>query len=216
MSFIATNKVYASTNKATIVWIETELFLTPGVDASRVYVRALALGCFYSHISTRTFRMAQTVSLDSCVEIKRAPSVASLNLAEFGGRCWKAMLRVWPLPACPGWHALADTTSMSWLTPLPVCPGWHHYQYVLADTTTSMSWLTPLPVCPGWHHYQYVVADTTTSMSWLMLPVCPGWHYWHVLALHALTKMFFTWGNTEGTDFENLCLMFVDMYVWYL
>ena len=26
-----------------------------GVDASHVYVRALALGCFYSHISTRTF-----------------------------------------------------------------------------------------------------------------------------------------------------------------
>ena len=25
------------------------------MDASRVYVRAWALGCFYSHISTRTF-----------------------------------------------------------------------------------------------------------------------------------------------------------------
>ena len=25
------------------------------MDASQVYVRALALGCFYSHISTRTF-----------------------------------------------------------------------------------------------------------------------------------------------------------------
>ena len=31
----------------------------PGVDAFHVYVRALALGCFYSHISTRTFRRAQ-------------------------------------------------------------------------------------------------------------------------------------------------------------
>ena len=48
----------------------------PGVDASRVYVRALALGCFYSHISTRTFRRALTASLDSCAEIKSAPSVA--------------------------------------------------------------------------------------------------------------------------------------------
>ena len=28
-----------------------ELFLLPGVDAPHVYVRAWALGCFYSHIS---------------------------------------------------------------------------------------------------------------------------------------------------------------------
>ena len=41
VSFIATSKVYISTNKTTIVWIETELFLLPGVDASDVYVRAL-------------------------------------------------------------------------------------------------------------------------------------------------------------------------------
>ena len=40
------------------------------MDASHVYVRALALGCFYSHISTRTFRRALTASLDSCAEIK--------------------------------------------------------------------------------------------------------------------------------------------------
>ena len=30
VSFIAANKVYTSTNKTTIVWIETELFLYPG------------------------------------------------------------------------------------------------------------------------------------------------------------------------------------------
>ena len=51
------------------------LFL-PGVDASHVYVRAWALGCFYSHISTGTFRRALTASLDRCAEIKSAPSVA--------------------------------------------------------------------------------------------------------------------------------------------
>ena len=28
------------------------------MDASHVYVRVLALGCFYSHINTRTFRRA--------------------------------------------------------------------------------------------------------------------------------------------------------------
>ena len=48
----------------------------PGVDASRVYVRAWALGCFHSLISTQTFRRALTASVDSCAEIKRAPSMA--------------------------------------------------------------------------------------------------------------------------------------------
>ena len=42
----------------------------------RVYVRAWALGCFYSHISTQTFRRALTTSVDSCAEIKSAPLVA--------------------------------------------------------------------------------------------------------------------------------------------
>ena len=51
---------YASWNKTTLVWIETELLFLPRVDASHVYVCALALGCFYSHISTRTFRRALT------------------------------------------------------------------------------------------------------------------------------------------------------------
>ena len=59
VSFIAANKVYNSTNKTTVVWIENSLFsssslLYPGMDASHVYVRALALGFFYSHISTHT------------------------------------------------------------------------------------------------------------------------------------------------------------------
>ena len=53
VSFIAANKVCISKNKTTIVSIETELFFLPGVDASRVYVRAWALGCFYSHTSTQ-------------------------------------------------------------------------------------------------------------------------------------------------------------------
>ena len=53
------------------------LSFLPGVDAPHVYVRAWVLGCFYSHISTRTFRgRALTASVDSCAEIKSAPSVA--------------------------------------------------------------------------------------------------------------------------------------------
>ena len=51
------------------------LFL-PGVHAPRVYVRVWALGCFYSHINTQTFRRAMIASVDSCAEIKSAPSVA--------------------------------------------------------------------------------------------------------------------------------------------
>ena len=58
--FITDYVAYASSNKTKIVWIETELFLLPGVDASHVYVRAWALGCFHSLISTQTFRRALT------------------------------------------------------------------------------------------------------------------------------------------------------------
>ena len=76
VSFIVANKVYTRANKTTIVSIETELLFLPGVDASRVYVRVLALGCFYSHISTRIFRRALTASVDSYAEIKSAHSVA--------------------------------------------------------------------------------------------------------------------------------------------
>ena len=53
-----------------------ELFFLPGVDASHVYMHALALGCFYSHISTQTFQMVLTTLVDSCVDIKSAPSMA--------------------------------------------------------------------------------------------------------------------------------------------
>ena len=77
--FIATNKVYTSTNKTTIVKSRRNSFFNlifTGMDACHVYVRALALGCFYSLISTRTFRRALTGSLDSCAEIKSALSVA--------------------------------------------------------------------------------------------------------------------------------------------
>ena len=41
--FITDHVAYASSNKTKIVWNEMELFLLPGVDASRVYVHAWAL-----------------------------------------------------------------------------------------------------------------------------------------------------------------------------
>ena len=64
------------------------LFSFPGVDASRVYVRAWALGCFYSHISTRTFRRALTASVrDSCAEIKECPFSGVTK----SGRVWRKL-----------------------------------------------------------------------------------------------------------------------------
>ena len=48
----------------------------PRVDVSHVYMRAWVLGCFHSFISTQTFWKALTVSVDSCVEIQSAPSMA--------------------------------------------------------------------------------------------------------------------------------------------
>ena len=76
MPFIASNKESLHQHKQNHNCLNREgTLLLPGVDASHVYLRALALGCFYSHISTRTFRRALTASPDSCAEIKSAPSV---------------------------------------------------------------------------------------------------------------------------------------------
>ena len=62
VSFIAANRNFtpAQTKPQSFESRRNSSFL-PGVDASHVYVRALTLGCFYSHISTRTFRWALTV-----------------------------------------------------------------------------------------------------------------------------------------------------------
>ena len=94
--FITDHVAYTSSNRTKIIWIETELFFfLHGVDASHVYVGAWVLGCFHSLISTQTFRRAPTTTVDNCEEIKSTPSVAEPNLAEFGGRCQKAMLGAW-------------------------------------------------------------------------------------------------------------------------
>ena len=51
-------------------------FYLSWMDAPHVYVHAWALACFHSHISTQNFRRVLTASVDSCAEIKNAPSVA--------------------------------------------------------------------------------------------------------------------------------------------
>ena len=59
VSFIAVNKVHLHQHKLkpqSFGTLFSFLFYPGSVDASHVYVRALALCCFYSHISTRTFR----------------------------------------------------------------------------------------------------------------------------------------------------------------
>ena len=81
--FITDHVAYASSNKTKIVWIEKKFFYSfsfflsfePEVDVSHVYVGAWALGYYYSHISTQTFRRALAASVDSCAEIKSVPSV---------------------------------------------------------------------------------------------------------------------------------------------
>ena len=47
-------------------------------------MRTLALGFFYSHISTRTFRRAVTASLDSCAETEYPFSGVTKS-----GRVWR-------------------------------------------------------------------------------------------------------------------------------
>ena len=109
------------------------------VDASHVYVRSWALGCFYSHISTRTFRRALTASLDSCTEIKSVPSVAQLNLAEFGGRCRKAVFGVCSFT----WHQPYVTTTKqgcSHLGGYSKCAMYSHIKPVIQSDISLELW----------------------------------------------------------------------------
>ena len=55
-------------------------------DALHVYVCAWTLCCFCSLTRTQTFRRALTASVDSCAEIKSAPSVAYITNC---GRVWR-------------------------------------------------------------------------------------------------------------------------------
>ena len=74
--FITDHVAYTISNKTKIIWIQMELFFLPRVDTPHVDVCALVLGCFYTvMLVTRTFWRALTVLVDSCTEIKSAPSV---------------------------------------------------------------------------------------------------------------------------------------------
>ena len=62
------------------------LFFLPVVDTPHVYVRAWALGCFYSHISTRTFRRALTASLHGQL---RGDKECPFSGVTKSGRVWR-------------------------------------------------------------------------------------------------------------------------------
>ena len=68
--FITDHVAYASSNKTKIGLNRDGTPFLPGVDAPHVCVRAWALGCFHSLISTQTFRRALTAWVDSCADIK--------------------------------------------------------------------------------------------------------------------------------------------------
>ena len=65
---------------------QNSFFFIPRVDAPHVYVRAWALGCFHSLISTQTFWKALTTSVDSCMEIECPFSGVTKS-----GRVWRKL-----------------------------------------------------------------------------------------------------------------------------
>ena len=85
--FITAHIAYASTNKIKIVSVETELFslsLSLYPWRTRLMFTCVFGRCAaYSLISTQTFRKAPTASVDSCAEIKIAPSVVKPAPREF-------------------------------------------------------------------------------------------------------------------------------------
>ena len=89
-SFIAASKVYTSANKTTIVWIETELFFFffyPGwMRLVFTCVRAWALGCFYSHINTQTFRRALSDRVGGLLRGDKGWGKSSVTKS---GRVWR-------------------------------------------------------------------------------------------------------------------------------
>ena len=84
--FITDHVAYASSNKTKIVWIETDPFFLPGVNASHVYVHARVFGCFHSLISTKTFRRVLT----TLGEIKlRGDKECPFSGITKSGRVWR-------------------------------------------------------------------------------------------------------------------------------
>ena len=107
------------------------------MDAPHVYVRARALGCFHSLISTRTFRRALTASVDSCAEIE-----CLFNGVTKSGRVWRKV----PESEARSALALARAQDIERLS--------HSGAQRRAMTTTHPSklWMDPPPPAPPPSH----------------------------------------------------------------
>ena len=134
------------------------------MDASHVYLRALALGCFYSHISTRTFRRALTATLDSYAEIECPFSGVTKS-----GRVWRKV----PESDARSVRGVLTLT----LSPYPDGSDSHHY---------VMAWNHPL--------FPYLLHgitpfSPTCSMESPAFPLPAPWnHPLFLYLLHGITR----------------------------
>jgi len=150
-----------------------------------VYVCAWMLCCFHSHISTQTFRRALTASLDSCAELKSAPSVLQPFMAEFGGRCWKVML------SQSVWHWQSDRHCWHLSTNSKTGPLSSNQQL---KAHCDSRW----PGCHASHQYHCINQQaghksspvfTEHSGQYSQLPGAMGHHQWHTQSYTGWTEM---------------------------
>ena len=94
-----------------IVWTEMELFLYLG-QMHLMFIMCM-LGCYVAATFSKPFAACWKHTVDSCIKVKIPLSVAQPILAEFGGRCWKAIamlgLGVWVQPSRFTFYFVTDT-----------------------------------------------------------------------------------------------------------
>ena len=163
----------------------------PGVDTPHVYVCAWALGCFYSHISTRTFRRALTSSVDvkhqepTDLPIRyHVPGVLQ-SLAVWGGLAqqsvrrlsWStdgvwfqsalilfSLHRLWCVNIIAWQLCSSQLIKHDWLAPLPILMQNH-----LGSVTVALSITSPTPSSPRMHskfnHNSTLKSKATTTTT---------------------------------------------------
>ena len=86
------------------------------MDASHVYVRARALGCFQSYLFRNLSEGADRVGGQLRGD-KECPFSGVTKSGKFGGRCRKAMHGVWrKVPESDAWSVFAQMDDMHLLT----------------------------------------------------------------------------------------------------
>ena len=121
-----------------------------------------------SLISTQTFHRVLTASVDSWMEIKSDPSVASPILAEFGGRCRKTMFRVLLAMHCKIKYSCNNTVCQAFILQLSLS-FWGKYGIPLRDAQLQRRTQLDNPLLPNMDY-------TTASVSYthLTLPTKIG------------------------------------------